>query len=84
MASQSAFFLTKVCREDKKQLFVIYLAFRRSNFLGSVESKSCEILQGSERRRIKSSEDETVWAILSNSPQELTNCYEHFYFHCVA
>ena len=55
-------FLTKVCREDKKQLFGIYLAFSRSNL-----STSCEIQQGSESRRIKSSEDETVWAILSNS-----------------
>ena len=32
-------FRHKVCREDKKQLFVIYLAFSRSNFLDQLSRR---------------------------------------------
>ena len=71
VSSQSAFFLTKVSRKDKEQLSVIYLAFSRSNLSYQSSRGVVTVVKPSENRRgeeKKPSEDETVWAILTNSP----------------
>ena len=78
VSSQSAFFLTKVSRKDKEQLSVIYLAFSRSNLSYQSSRGVVTVVKPSENRRgeeLKSSEDETVWAILTNSPQNRGEYY---------